>query len=221
MSRKTLPLDDRLADYLYRSGVREPPIARALREETAQLPESNMQIAPEQGQFLDFLIRALDIRRTLEIGVYTGYSALITALALPADGELIACDINSAWTAVAQRYWQSAGVADRIRLHLRPAQDTLDALIAAGECGRFDFAFIDADKAGYSGYFEACLELLRPGGIIAVDNTLWSGQVADPDVLDTDTAALRAFNAARHADPRVDLCLLPLADGLTLLRKRR
>ena len=220
MSRKTLPLDDRLSDYLLGVGVREPELARALREETAGRPESNMQIAPEQGQFLDFLIRALGVRRAIEVGVYTGYSALITALALPADGELIACDINPEWTAIGQRYWRQAGVADRIRLHLRPAQDTLNALIGAGESGRFDFAFIDADKEGYPDYFEACLKLMRPGGVIAVDNTLWSGHVANPAVQDADTAALRAFNATRHADSRVDLCLLPVADGLTLLRKR-
>lgn len=220
MSRKTLPLDDRLSDYLLSVGVREPEAARALREETAGRPESNMQIAPEQGQFLDFLIRALSVRRAIEVGVYTGYSALITALALPADGELIACDINPEWTAIGQRYWRQAGVSDRIRLHLRPALDTLNALIGAGESGRFDFAFIDADKEGYPDYFEACLKLMRPGGVIAVDNTLWSGHVADPAVQDADTAALRAFNAARRADSRVDLCLLPIADGLTLLRKR-
>lgn len=220
MSRKTLPLDDRLSDYLLSVGVREPEAARALREETAGRPESNMQIAPEQGQFLDFLIRALGVRRAIEVGVYTGYSALITALALPADGELIACDINPEWTAIGQRYWRQAGVSDRIRLHLRPALDTLNALIGAGESGRFDFAFIDADKEGYPDYFEACLKLMRPGGVIAVDNTLWSGHVADPAVQDADTAALRAFNAARRADSRVDLCLLPIADGLTLLRKR-
>ena len=220
MSRKTLPLDDRLSDYLLSVGVREPEAARALREETAGRPESNMQIAPEQGQFLDFLIRALSVRRAIEVGVYTGYSALITALALPADGELIACDINPEWTAIGQRYWRQAGVSDRIRLHLRPALDTLNALIGAGESGRFDFAFIDADKEGYPDYFEACLKLMRPGGVIAVDNTLWSGHVADPAVQDADTAALRAFNAALRADSRVDLCLLPIADGLTLLRKR-
>jgi predicted O-methyltransferase YrrM len=220
MSRKTLPLDDRLSDYLLGVGVREPELARALREETAGRPESNMQIAPEQGQFLDFLIRALGVRRAIEVGVYTGYSALITALALPADGELIACDINPEWTAIGQHYWRLAGVADRIRLHLRPAQETLNALIGAGESGRFDFAFIDADKEGYPDYFESCLKLLRPGGVIAVDNTLWSGHVADLAIQDADTTALRAFNTARHADSRVDLCLLPVADGLTLLRKR-
>ncbi|HET7687398.1 MAG TPA: class I SAM-dependent methyltransferase [Candidatus Macondimonas sp.] len=220
MSRKTLPLDDRLSDYLLGVGVREPELARALREETAGRPESNMQIAPEQGQFLDFLIRALGVHRAIEVGVYTGYSALITALALPADGELIACDINPEWTAIGQHYWRLAGVADRILLHLRPAQETLNALIGAGESGRFDFAFIDADKEGYPDYFEACLKLLRPGGVIAVDNTLWSGHVADLAIQDADTTALRAFNTARHADSRVDLCLLPVADGLTLLRKK-
>jgi len=220
MSRKTLTLDDRLGDYLREVGVREPDIARALRAETAGMPESNMQIAPEQGQFLDFLIRSLGARRTLEIGVYTGYSALITALALRDDGELIACDINAEWTAIAQRYWQQAGVSNRINLHLRPALETLRELIDAGESGQFDFAFIDADKTGYAAYFEASLELLRVGGIIAVDNTLWSGRVADPAATDEDTVALRAFNAQVCVDPRVDLCLLPLADGLTLARKK-
>jgi predicted O-methyltransferase YrrM len=179
-----------------------------------------MQIAPEQGQFLDFLIRSLGVRRSLEIGVYTGYSALITALALPENGELVACDISAEWTAIARRYWQQADVADRIRLHLRPALETLHALIDAGESGRFDFAFIDADKTGYAAYFEACLKLLRPGGVIAVDNTLWSGHVADPAITDEDTVALRAFNAARRSDERIDLCLLPVADGLSLARKR-
>ncbi|MFZ5534514.1 MAG: O-methyltransferase [Pseudomonadota bacterium] len=220
MSRKTLTMDDRLSAYLCQFGVREPDIARALREETAGMPESNMQIAPEQGQFLDFLIRAIGARRTLEIGVYTGYSALITALALPEDGELIACDINAQWTATAQRYWQQADVSNRIRLHLRPALETLRELIDSGESGQFDFAFIDADKTGYAAYFEACLDLLRPGGIIAVDNILWSGRVADPAATDDDTVALRAFNAQVSVDSRVDLCLLPLADGLTLARKK-
>ena len=220
MSRKTLTMDDRLGDYLREVGVREPDIARALREETATLPESNMQIAPEQGQFLDFMIRALGARRTLEIGVYTGYSALITALALPDDGELIACDINAEWTTIAQRYWQRAGVSQRIRLQLRPALETLRGLVEAGESGQFDFAFIDADKTAYPAYFESCLELLRPGGVIAVDNTLWSGRVADPDAKDEDTVALRGFNARLGVDPRIDLCLLPLADGLTLARKK-
>ena len=220
MSRKTLTMDDRLSAYLCQVGVREPDIARALREETASLPEANMQIAPEQGQFLDFLIRAIGARRTLEIGVYTGYSALITALALPEDGEVVACDISPEWTAIAQRYWQQAQVAGRIRLHLRPALETLHELIDTGQSGQFDFAFIDADKTGYAAYFEACLDLLRPGGVIAVDNTLWSGHVADPAVADADTAALRAFNAARRNDERIDLCLLPVADGLTLARKR-
>ncbi len=213
-------MDDRLGAYLCGFGVREPDIARALREETARLPEANMQIAPEQGQFLDFLIRSLGVRRSLEIGVYTGYSALITALALPENGELVACDISAEWTAIARRYWQQADVADRIRLHLRPALETLHALIDAGESGRFDFAFIDADKTGYAAYFEACLKLLRPGGVIAVDNTLWSGHVADPAITDEDTVALRAFNAARRSDERIDLCLLPVADGLSLARKR-
>jgi len=179
-----------------------------------------MQIAPEQGQLMGMLVRLMSARRCIEVGVFTGYSSLAVALALPEDGELLACDISEEWTAIARRYWRKAKVADKVNLVLGPALKTLDAELDAGKAGTFDFAFIDADKTNYAGYFERCLKLLRPGGLIAVDNTLWSGRVADPKVRDADTRALRAFNAKVAVDERVDLCLVPIADGLTLCRKR-
>ncbi len=211
---------DQLAAYYARVAVRESPLLARLREETARLPASQMQIAAEEGQFLDLLIRHSGARRCVEVGVFTGYSSLVTALALPADGHLLACDINPVTTAIARRYWAEAGVAERIRLELAPALQTLDAeLVKSGE-GSYDFAFIDADKTSYIDYYERCLRLLRPGGLIAVDNTLWSGSVADPRKRDADTQAIRAFNEHVHADRRVDFCLVPIADGVTLARKR-
>ena len=210
---------DQLAAYYTRVAVRESPLLARLREETARVPASQMQIAAEEGQFLDLLIRLSGARRCVEVGVFTGYSSLVTALALPADGHLLACDINAVTTAIARRYWAEAGVADRIRLELAPALQTLDAELVKGE-GSYDFAFIDADKTSYIDYYERCLRLLRPGGLIAVDNTLWSGSVADPRKRDADTQAIRAFNEHVHADRRVDFCLVPIADGVTLARKR-
>ena len=210
---------DQLAAYYTRVAVRESPLLARLREETARMPAAQMQIAAEEGQFLDLLIRLSGARRCVEVGVFTGYSSLVTALALPADGHLLACDINAATTAIARRYWAEAGVADRIRLELAPALQTLDAELVKGE-GSYDFAFIDADKTSYIDYYERCLRLLRPGGLIAVDNTLWSGSVADPRKRDADTQAIRAFNDHVHADQRVDFCLVPIADGVTLARKR-
>ena len=210
---------DQLAAYYTRVAVRESPLLARLREETARMPASQMQIAAEEGQFLDLLIRLSGARRCVEVGVFTGYSSLVTALALPADGHLLACDINAVTTAIARRYWAEAGVADRIRLELAPALQTLDAELVKGE-GSYDFAFIDADKISYIDYYERCLRLLRPGGLIAVDNTLWSGSVADPRKRDADTQAIRAFNEHVHADQRVDFCLVPIADGVTLARKR-
>ena len=210
---------DQLAAYYTRVAVRESPLLARLREETARMPASQMQIAAEEGQFLDLLIRLSGARRCVEVGVFTGYSSLVTALALPADGHLLACDINAVTTAIARRYWAEAGVADRIRLELAPALQTLDAELVKGE-GSYDFAFIDADKISYIDYYERCLRLLRPGGLIAVDNTLWSGSVADPRKRDADTQAIRAFNEHVHADRRVDFCLVPIADGVTLARKR-
>ncbi|MEO5843311.1 MAG: class I SAM-dependent methyltransferase, partial [Caldimonas sp.] len=192
----------------------------ALRAATAQHPQAGMQISPEQGQFMALLVKLLGARRALEVGVFTGYSALTVALALPADGTLLACDISDEYTRIGRSYWQQAGVADKIDLQLGPALATLDARLAAGEAGRYDFAFIDADKTGYDAYYERCLQLLRPGGMIAIDNTLWGGKVARPAGGDADTAALQALNAKLHGDERIDLSLLPIGDGLTLARKR-
>jgi O-methyltransferase len=220
VSNRTTPLSDALHRYLLDNSLREPPLLRRLREETAALPEANMQIAPEQGQFLQLLVRLGGLRRCLEIGTFTGYSSLALALALPADGEIIACDLSEEWTAVARRYWREAGVQERIDLRLGPAADTLRTLIEAGEAGRFDFAFIDADKTGYRTYYEHCLQLLRPGGLIAVDNTLWHGKVVDASEKDSDTEAIRQFNRTLHADERIDLSLVPIGDGVTLARKR-
>lgn len=200
--------------------LREPGILRRLREETSTHPMANMQIAPEQGQFMALLIRMLGARRILEVGVFTGYSSLAMALALPEGGEIIACDVSEEYTAIARRYWREAGVSDRIALRLAPATETLDALLADGQAGAFDFAFIDADKPNYRGYYERCLTLLRPGGVVAIDNVLWSGTVADPTQSDPDIEAIRDLNTFLHSDNRVDLSLLPLADGLTLARKK-
>ncbi len=220
MSGKTLPLNERLYDYLLSVSLREPEVLQRLREETARDRMARMQVAPEQGQFMALLVRLIAARRCLEIGVYTGYSALCVALALPPGGELVACDVSEKWTSVARRYWQAAGVADRIRLELAPALRTLDGLLDAGAAGSFDFAFIDADKTGYAGYYERVLQLLRGGGLLLVDNTLWSGEVANPENRDADTVAIREFNAMVHRDERVLVSLLPVADGLTLIMKR-
>jgi predicted O-methyltransferase YrrM len=220
MSGKILPLNERLYDYLLSVSLREPEVLRRLREETAMDRMARMQIAPEQGQFMALLVRLLAARRCLEIGVYTGYSALCVALALPPGGELVACDVSEKWTSVARRYWQAAGVADRIRLELAPALRTLDGLLDAGAAGSFDFAFVDADKTGYARYYERVLQLLRGGGLLLVDNTLWSGKVVNPENRDADTVAIREFNAMVHRDERVLVSLLPVADGLTLVLKR-
>jgi caffeoyl-CoA O-methyltransferase len=220
MSNKSIGLTDQVYDYLLRNSLREPAILRELREETAADPLANMQIAPEQGQFMALLVSLLGARNILEIGVFTGYSSLAMALAMPADGRIIACDLSDAWTSVARRFWDRAGVGDRITLRLGPAMDTLNTLIATGESGQFDLAFIDADKTGYDGYYERCLELLRPGGLILIDNVLWGGQVADPENTDPDIVAIRALNAKIQCDSRVTSCLLPLADGLTLAMKQ-
>lgn len=220
MSRRWIALTDRLYAYLLAVSSREPPLLGELRSETSTLHGAGMQISPEQGQFMALLVRLVGARRCLEIGVYTGYSSLAVALAMPDDGRLVACDISEEWTTVARRYWARAGVAHKIELRLAPALRTLDALLEAGEAGNFDFAFIDADKQAYPDYYERALALLRPGGLICVDNTLWSGAVADPADTDPDTVALRNFNQRVHADARVDLSLLPVGDGLTLLRKR-
>lgn len=219
MTTRTLSMDDALYQYLLDVSLREHPVLAELREATRDHPLARMQIAPEQGQFMALLINLIGARRTIEIGVFTGYSALAVALALPPDGHIVACDISEEYTAVGRTYWQKAGVAHKIDLHLAPAIDTLDALLGDGEAGCFDFAFIDADKSGYDAYYERCLALMRPGGLIVVDNVLWDGSVAHP-AEDADTVALQAFNRKLHGDERIDLSLLPVADGLTLARKR-
>ena len=220
MSNQTIQITPDLHQYLLDVSLREPDILRRLREETASLPEHNMQISPEQGQFMQMLIRLMGARRCIEVGTFTGYSALSMALALPEEGKVLACDVSREWTEIGRRYWQEAGVAGRIDLRIAPAADTLASLLEVGEAGQWDFAFIDADKTGYETYFEHCLALLRPGGLIAIDNTLWGGSVIDEDRNDDDTRAIRAFNRSLHEDGRVTLSLVPIGDGLTLARKR-
>jgi predicted O-methyltransferase YrrM len=220
MSNRTFSLDNALYEYLLRASLREHPALARLRAETAAHPKVNMQIAPEQGQFMALLVRLMGATRCIEVGVFTGYSSLAVALALPDEGRIVACDVSDEYTAVARRYWAEAGVADRIDLRLAPALETLDALLAGGAAGSYDFAFIDADKEAYSDYYERSLQLLRPGGLIAVDNTLWDGAVADPADQSADTVAIRAFNERLHGDERIDLSLVPIGDGLTLARKR-
>jgi caffeoyl-CoA O-methyltransferase len=219
MANRTLPLDDTLYRYVLDHSLREHPAQTSLREATRPLPQAGMQISPEQGQFMALLVRLLGARRTIEVGVFTGYSALSVALALPEDGYVLACDVNDAYTRVGKPYWAQAGVAHKIDLQLAPALQTLDARLGAGEAGRYDFAFIDADKLNTDAYYERCLQLLRTGGLVAIDNTLWGGEVARASG-DADTQALQTLNDKLHADERVDLSLLPISDGLTLARKR-
>lgn len=220
MSNQTLAVTDEIYRYLLSVSLRETELLRELRDLTASHPDVAMQISPEQGQFMALLTRLIDARHCLEIGVFTGYSSLAVALALPADGQIVACDVSAEFTTIAREFWQRAGVADKVDLRLAPALETLDQLIDQGLAGSFDFAFIDADKVNYDAYYERSLTLLRPGGLIAVDNTLWSGKLADPAADDPDSGALRAFNQRLHIDPRVDLSLVPIGDGLTLARKR-
>jgi predicted O-methyltransferase YrrM len=220
MTPVDLPVTPELAEYIRHVSLREPEVLRRLREETASHPMVSMQISPEQGQFMALLVAMLNAKRTLEIGVFTGYSALAVALALPEDGHVIACDVSEEWTSVARRYWREAGVDRKIDLRLRPAIQTLDDLIVLGQGNGFDFAFIDADKANYANYYERCLTLIRPGGLIAVDNVLWSGKVADPSDDEEDTRAIRAFNEKLKNDQRVWLSMLPIRDGLTLACKK-
>jgi predicted O-methyltransferase YrrM len=219
MSRQ-IALTDELLAYLHKVSLREAEPLRMLREETAKLPMAGMQISPDQGQFMALLVRLIGARRCLEIGTFTGYSSLAVALALPPDGRVVCCDVSEEYTAVARRAWASAGVAAKIELHIAPARVTLDRLREAGQRGSFDFAFIDADKENYDAYYEASLELVRPGGLIAIDNVLWSGAVADTKRQDADTKALRALNLKLHDDERVDISMLPIGDGLTLARIR-
>ncbi len=219
MSNKTLSLNNSLYEYILSVSLREPEVLARLRAETLQQPMSMMLSAPEQGQFLALLAQLIGARKCLEVGVYTGYSTLWVALALPHDGSVLACDVSEKWTAIARRYWEEAGVAERIDLQLAPALETLDRLLAADQAGSFDFAFIDADKENYPDYYERTLQLLRPGGLMLIDNTLWSGAVADTSRQDPETCAIRALNELVHADDRVQMSLLPVADGLTLARK--
>ena len=220
MSNRTLNLDDRLYEYLLTHSLRETPLMRELREVTGGLEMARMQIAPEQGQFMALLVELLGARQVIEIGTFTGYSALSMARSLPAEGRLVCCDISEEWTAIGVSFWERAGVRDRIDLRIAQALETLDELIRGGEAGTFDMAFVDADKTGYPDYYEKCLELLRPGGLLMFDNTLWGGSVADPEDQDEDTRALRAFNDTLLGDPRVSISLVPIGDGLTLARKR-
>ena len=220
MSTRSIGLDDSLHEYLLSVSLREPAVLARLRAETAKMRWAGMQISPEQGQLMGLLIELLGVRRALEVGVFTGYSALCVALALPADGRLVACDVDEDYTAIARRFWEEAGVAERIELRLAPALDTLDALVAEGRSGEFDFAFIDADKVNYAAYYERCLALVRAGGLIAIDNTLWQGRVLDVTDESDDTEAVRALNQALLGDERITLAMLPVGDGLTLARKR-
>jgi caffeoyl-CoA O-methyltransferase len=220
VTSRRLQITDDIHRYLVEHSVREPEVLARLRAATASLPQAQMQIGPEQGQLMALLARLVGAQRCIEIGVFTGYSSLAVALALPEDGRILACDVSEEWTAIARRFWREAGVEHKIELKLQPATRTLEQLLAAGEAGRYDFAFIDADKPAYDTYYELLLQLLRPGGLIALDNTLWSGHVANPGDRDPNTAALRVLNDKLHRDERIDLSLLPVGDGLTLARKR-
>lgn len=220
MSNRSINLTEPLYQYLLDVSLREPDILTALREETALLPTSNMQIAPEQGQFMALLVQLMGARNTIEVGVYTGYSTLAVAMALPDHGNVLACDISEEYTSVARRYWAMAGVSEKIDLRLAPATETLYGLLDEGRADTFDFAFIDADKENYSEYFDCCLQLLRPGGLIAVDNVLWDGSVIDGNKQDVDTRAIRSFNRALLSNDQVDISVLPVADGLALARKK-
>ncbi len=220
MSKGSIGLSDELNAYLISMGVREPEVLASLREETAVMPQANMQIAIEQGAFLSMLVKLLGARQVLEVGTFTGYSSTAMALALPPDGRIVCCDVSEEFTAVARRTWAAAGVEDRVDLRLAPALETLEQLLATDGPGSFDLAFIDADKTNYRGYVEAALLLVRAGGLIAIDNVLWSGRVIDPAETDQDTQAIRDLNTDLATDERVDIAMLPIADGLTLLRVR-
>lgn len=220
MSRNNLRIDDALEAYLAVLLPEEPPVLARLRQETSRLEAAAMQIGRDQGRFMTLMLCCLGARRTIEVGVFTGYSTLITALALPDTGRIVACDISRQWTEIALRYWREAGVADKIDLRIGPAADTLDAMLASGNGESYDFAFIDADKTGYDGYYESCLALLRPGGVIAIDNALWGGAVANSAKNSEDTQAIRALNEKVSRDPRVEAYLAPVGDGVHLAWKR-
>ena len=219
MSTATIILDKKLREYLLNVSVKESEILRELREETAQMEYSAMQISPEQGAFMSFLVELIQAKRTLEIGVFTGYSALVVAMALPKDGIVTACDVSEEWANVGMKYWKKAQVEDKIDLRIAPALKTLDQLLSEGKQGTYDFAFIDADKIEYQGYFDKSLELLRIGGLIAIDNVLWGGSVIDDSIQDSSTKAIREFNENLSSDPRVSISMVPIGDGLTLACK--
>ena len=221
MSNQSIGLSDRLYQYLIANSVREADILTKLREETAQHPLVDMQISPEQGQLMGLLVQSIGAKKCLEVGVFTGYSSLVVALNLPDDGRLIACDISDEFTSIARKYWQAAGVSEKIDLHIAPALETLDRLLANGESETFDFAFIDADKNNYAAYYDRCFKLVRQGGLILVDNVLWYGRVADP-AMNTDirTQAIKQINQQIYHDDRVQISLIPIGDGLTIARKK-
>ena len=219
MSNRTLAISESIYQYLCDHSLREDPILKELRDHTYDMEERAMQIAPEQGQFMQMLIKLIGAKNTIEVGVFTGYSSLAIALALPEDGRIVACDVNPQYTSVAEKFWVSAGVREKIDLRIGPARDTLSELISDGLANTFDFAFIDADKVNYDHYYELCLELIRPGGLITVDNVLWGGATADDSINDTDTTSIRALNDKLHRDERIDLSLVPIGDGLTLAMK--
>ena len=220
MSTKTILMDDQLLEYLRQNSVREPDVLQELREETQKLSNSGMQISPEQGQLMAMLVKLVNARKIVEIGTFTGYSSTVMALAMPEDSQLIAFDISEEYTRTARIFWKKAGVDQRVKLVLGNAKESLKDFLQAGEQESVDLAFIDADKSSYAEYYECCLKLIRPGGLILVDNVLWSGQVADASNYDKDTEALRIFNVALSSDQRVDLCMVPIGDGLTIARKR-
>jgi predicted O-methyltransferase YrrM len=220
MSKQTLGLEPKLYQYFQSNSLREPTILLQLRQETAKHSMATMQISPEQGQFMALLVQLMSAKKTLDIGVFTGYSSLAVALALPPDGKVIACDLDEEYTAIARSFWQKAGVADKIELHLAPALETLDKLIEQGQENSFDFAFIDADKSNYDNYYERSMKLVRPGGLIAIDNVLWGGKVADLDIQDNRTKAIRNLNQKLLRDERVTISLVPIGDGLTLALKK-
>ncbi len=220
MSNRTLSLTDTLYDYLLNHSLRETEVQTRLREATRDMPEANMQIAPEQGQFMALLVELLGAKRLLEIGTFTGYSTLCMAQALPAEGRVVTCDVSREWTGMGASYWKEAGVLERIDLRIGPALETLDTMLEGGEADCFDLVFVDADKENYLNYYERSLRLVRPGGLVLFDNVLWDGDVADPDKQDADTQAIRALNQTLHNDQRVSLSMVPIGDGLSMVRRR-
>ncbi|MEE2657190.1 MAG: class I SAM-dependent methyltransferase [Candidatus Latescibacterota bacterium] len=220
MSSRNNNISEKLGDYILAHTLRDRPELKALREETAQLPNAGMQISPDQGQLMALLVRATGARRAIEVGTFTGYSAMVVAAALPDDGVLVACDISEEYTSVGRRHWERASLTSKIDLRIGPAAKTLDAMIAAGEAGAYDMAFIDADKENYPNYYERCLALLRRGGLILVDNVLWGGRVVEPDNDEESTVAIRKLTEMMHGDKRIDFSLLPVGDGLSLAVKR-